>query len=90
MSSETDFENVNSNKSDSGVKLPYFHRVLSKEDTELIGNIAPPKISEPIIDNNEEKKLSSSSKWNSAGKFTFLTSDIKSFFYIPVYHILYF
>ena len=71
MSSETDFENVNSNKSDSGIKLPYFHRVLSKADTELIGNISPQKISETIIDNNEEKKLSSSSKWNSAGELIF-------------------
>jgi len=37
--SSSDF--AGQNKPSSSVKLPYFHRVLSKEDTELIGDITP-------------------------------------------------
>jgi len=54
------------------VKLPYFHRTLSEEDVALIGDIAPKRISVCAAEGAEEveaedRKLSSSSKWNSAG-----------------------
>jgi hypothetical protein len=51
-------------------KLPYFHRVLSTTDTELIGSIAPKKI-DPIVTDNIVKEIPSgsihaSSAWNAA------------------------
>jgi hypothetical protein len=53
------------------VKLPYFHRTLSEEDVALIGDIAPKRISVGATGTEEgteeDRKLSSSSKWNAAG-----------------------
>ena len=49
------------------VKLPYFHRTLSEEDTQLIGSTAPKRIEPSADETQEDSKLSTSSKWNSAG-----------------------
>ena len=48
----------------NGVKLPYFHRTLSQEDTQLIGDISPKPI-DPI--NQIVETINSGSAWNSAG-----------------------
>eukprot|EP00428_Durinskia_dybowskii_P060637 CAMPEP_0170381708 /NCGR_PEP_ID=MMETSP0117_2-20130122/14554_1 /TAXON_ID=400756 /ORGANISM="Durinskia baltica, Strain CSIRO CS-38" /LENGTH=195 /DNA_ID=CAMNT_0010637299 /DNA_START=42 /DNA_END=629 /DNA_ORIENTATION=+ len=45
------------------VKLPYFHRTLSPEDTALIGDITPKPIQ---VAQTEQVKISSGSAWNSA------------------------
>ena len=48
----------------NGVKLPYFHRTLSQEDTQLIGDITP----KPIDPTNQVvETINSGSAWNSAG-----------------------
>ena len=48
------------------VKLPYFHRVLSDEDTKILGDNTPKRINEG--DNQiSTGKLSESSSWNGAG-----------------------
>ncbi len=55
------------------VKLPYFHRTLSEQDSALIGDIRPKPIEATSVvlpaGGGEvlEKKLSESSSWNSAG-----------------------
>lgn len=46
------------------VKLPYFHRTLSPEDTALIGDITPKAI--PAADLKEQGKLTEASAWNAA------------------------
>jgi len=48
-----------------GVKLPYFHRTLSPEDSALIGDITP----KPIVEQSTmttSGKISNASAWNAA------------------------
>lgn len=53
-------------------KLPYFHRVLSTEDTELIGSITPKLLDSNIVNNNTVQEIlpsgtvHASSAWNAA------------------------
>lgn len=53
------------------VKLPYFHRVLSKEDQEILGNCAPTPITgnaaETVFKPQEASSNKGASAWNSAG-----------------------
>lgn len=58
------------------VKLPYFHRKLSAEDTALIGDIQPKRVENDSEATEEDapKKLSDISSWNSAG--TWESKDI--------------
>ena len=59
-------EEAQSATNDKPVKLPYFHRVLSEEDTKILGDNTPKRIN----DEEREKssgKLSESSSWNGAG-----------------------
>lgn len=48
------------------VKLPYFHRTLSPEETALIGDITPKPITESASTTPVQGKLASGSAWNSA------------------------
>jgi len=64
MNDEGEGENNNNN---NGVKLPYFHRVLSKEDQQLIGDISPKPITESSSTITEPSStLHMASVWNSA------------------------
>lgn len=47
------------------VKLPYFHRTLSPEETALIGDTTPKPITEAVVDSSAGK-IASGSAWNSA------------------------
>lgn len=47
------------------VKLPYFHRTLSPEETALIGDISPKPMTESVAE-APAGKLASGSAWNSA------------------------
>ena len=50
------------------VKLPYFHRVLSKEDAALVGNCAPTPVNQTVFKQQESSASSKgASAWNSAG-----------------------
>jgi hypothetical protein len=65
---ESTQSNVNNNEGGAKpVKLPYFHRTLSQEETALIGDIRPKPISsaeaQPI---KVETKKTESSAWNAA------------------------
>mmetsp|Transcript_1683 Transcript_1683/g.2348 ORF Transcript_1683/g.2348 Transcript_1683/m.2348 type:complete len:199 (-) Transcript_1683:642-1238(-) len=54
-----------SDSSKAGVKLPYFHRTLSPEDSALIGDITP----KPIVESTgttTSGKISNASAWNAA------------------------
>lgn len=48
------------------VKLPYFHRTLSPEETALIGDISPKPITESTAAEPSAGKLATGSAWNSA------------------------
>lgn len=56
--------------STKGIKLPYFHRTLSPEDTALIGDITPKPISVSASDSSSiggtSGKLGVGSAWNAA------------------------
>lgn len=60
MSSEPEVEEK------TGVKLPYFHRVLSPEDQALIGDIAPKPIATTEVNSTSSSSRLSSAAWNSA------------------------
>jgi len=48
------------------VKLPYFHRKLSEEDTALIGDITPKRIEASTTTTVEPRTATEGSAWNSA------------------------
>lgn len=50
----------------TSVKLPYFHRTLSPEDSALIGDITPKAITTSAPLENKSGKISDGSAWNSA------------------------
>ena len=50
-------------------KLPYFHRELSKEELDLIGDQAPKPINSAAINNTFSGPPSSGSAWNAAGSW---------------------
>ena len=57
-------EEPQTENSTNGVKLPYFHRTLSQEDTDLIGDITPKQINPSI---QAVETINSGSAWNTAG-----------------------
>ena len=56
----------NSNTNGSKKKLPYFHRVLSKEDHQLIGDITPKPIDTKTTTLEPSNTVHSASVWNAA------------------------
>ena len=56
-------EGARTETTSGGVKLPYFHRTLSEEETNLIGDISP----KPIDPKAVVTRTNSGSAWNSAG-----------------------
>lgn len=66
--SSSDF--AGQNKPSSSVKLPYFHRVLSKEDTELIGDITP-----KLIGSSNDKAAATSIVTTAAANTTSSSSN---------------
>ena len=52
-------------KNDNGVKLPYFHRTLSEEETKILGDITPKRIEPSLNDiSSSGRSMSISSAWN--------------------------
>ena len=64
--SDEEMENTESKKSEKAVKLPYFHRTLSPEDTALIGDIRPKPITPANEAASSSGKLTEGSAWNKA------------------------
>lgn len=58
---------ISTNSSSKNVKLPYFHRTLSEEDKNLLGDITPKRIDDSTSIKtavNPTSSLSSASLWN--------------------------